>query len=165
MTSYIDAYKDQFGVEPICQVLEVAPSTYYAATSRPTSARRLRDEELKVEIARVHEENFGVYGVEKVWRQLNREGVRVGRDRVARLMRELNLEGVVRGKRKRTTVAGELDERPEDLVDRESRTLGSVRGAACEGGPYRDWTSCLRAARSRVQLARARGRRRRSAPS
>jgi putative transposase len=121
MTSYIDAYKDQFGVEPICQVLEVAPSTYYAATSRPTSARRLRDEELKVEIARVHEENFGVYGVEKVWRQLNREGVRVGRDRVARLMRELNLEGVVRGKRKRTTVAGELDERPEDLVDRDFR--------------------------------------------
>jgi putative transposase len=121
MTSYIDGHKDQFGVEPICQALEVAPSTYYAATSRPTSARRLRDEELKVEIARVHEENFGVYGVEKVWRQLNREGVRVGRDRVARLMRELNLEGVVRGKRKRTTVAGELDERPEDLVDRDFR--------------------------------------------
>ena len=121
MTSYIDAHKDQWGVEPICQVLEVAPSTYYAATSRPTSARRLRDEELKVEIARVHEANFGVYGVEKVWRQLNREGVGVGRDRVARLMRELNLEGVVRGKRKRTTVAGELDERPEDLVDRDFR--------------------------------------------
>jgi HTH-like domain len=58
----------------------------------------------------VHTENFGVYGVEKIWRQLNREGVRVGRDRVARLMRELNLEGAVRGKRKRTTVAGELDE-------------------------------------------------------
>jgi putative transposase len=70
------------------------------------------------EIARVHQENFGVYGVEKIWRQLNREGVRVGGDRVARLMRELNLEGVVRGKRKRTTVAGELDERPADLVDR-----------------------------------------------
>jgi putative transposase len=121
MTSYIDAHKDQFGVEPICQALEVAPSTYYAATSRPTSARRLRDEELKVEIARVHEENLGVYGVEKVWRQLHREGVRVGRDRVARLMRVLDLEGVVRGKRKRTTVAGELDERPEDLVDRDFR--------------------------------------------
>jgi putative transposase len=121
MTSYIDAYKDQFGVEPICQVLEIAPSTYYAATSRPTSARRLRDEELKVEIGRVHEENLGVYGIEKVWRQLNREGVRAGRDRVARLMRELNLEGVVRGKRKRTTVAGELDERPADLVDRNFR--------------------------------------------
>jgi putative transposase len=115
----IDAYRDRWGVEPICQVLEVAPSTYYAATSRPTSARRLRDEELKVEIARVHQENFGVYGVEKIWRQLNRESVRVGRDRVARLMRKLDLEGVVRGKRKRTTVAGELDERPADLVDRD----------------------------------------------
>lgn len=114
----IDAHRDRWGVEPICQVLEVAPSTYYAATSRPTSARTRRDEELKGEIARVHKENFGVYGVEKVWRQLNREGVRVGRDRVARLMRELDLEGVVRGKRKRTTVAGELDERPADLVDR-----------------------------------------------
>lgn len=121
MTSYIDAYKDQFGVEPICQVLEIAPSTYYAATSGPTWARRLRDEELKVEVARVHEEHFGVYGVEKVWRQLNREGVRVGRDRVARLMRRLHLEGVVRGKRKRTTVADELDERPQDLVDRDFR--------------------------------------------
>jgi putative transposase len=115
----IDAYRDRWGVEPICQVLEVAPSTYYAATSRPTSARRLRDEELKVEMARVHQESFGVYGMEKICRQLNREGIRVGRDRVARLMRELNLEGVVRGKRKRTTVAGELDERPADLVDRD----------------------------------------------
>jgi putative transposase len=117
----IDAHRDRWGVEPICQALEVAPSTYYAATSRPTSVRQLRDEELKVEIARVHAENFGVYGVEKVWRQLNREGVRVGRDRAARLMRELNLEGAVRGKRKRTTVAGELNQRPADLVDRNFR--------------------------------------------
>ena len=119
MTSYIDAHKDQFGVEPICQVLEVAPSTYYAAISRLPSVRRLRDEELKAAITRVHEDNFGVYGIEKVWRQLNREGIRVGRDRVARLMRELGLEGVVRGKRKRTTVPGDLDERPADLVDRD----------------------------------------------
>jgi putative transposase len=121
MTSYIDAYKDQCGVEPICQVLEVAPSTYYAAISRPPSARRLRDEELKAAIMRMHEDNFGVYGIEKVWRQLNREGVGVGRNRVARLMRELNLEGVVRGQRKRTTVPADLDERPADLVDRNFR--------------------------------------------
>jgi putative transposase len=117
----IDAHRDRWGVEPICQVLEVAPSTYYAATSRPSSARQLRDEELKIEIARVHAQNFGVYGVEKVWRQLNREGIRVGRDRVTRLMRELNLAGAVRGKRKRTTVAGELDQRPADLVERNFR--------------------------------------------
>ncbi len=117
----IDSYRDQFGVEPICQVLGVAPSTYYAAKSRLISARRLRDEELKLEIVRVHEANFGVYGVEKVWRQLHREGIRVGRDRVARLMRVLGLEGVVRGQRKRTTLAADLDERPADLVDRNFR--------------------------------------------
>lgn len=75
--------------EPICQTLQVAPSTYYAAVSRPPSPRRLRDTELKVEIARVHKENFDVYGTEKVWRQLNRAGIEVGRDRVARLMAEL----------------------------------------------------------------------------
>ena len=103
MTGYIDAYKDQFGVEPICQVLEVAPSTYYAAISRPPSARRLRDEELMAAIARVHKDNFGVYGIEKVWRQLNREGVGVGRNRVARLMRELGLEGVVGSRDRKST--------------------------------------------------------------
>jgi putative transposase len=118
VTRFINAHRDRFGVEPICQALEVAQSTYYAATSSPPSTRRLRDEELKVEIARVHEENFGVYGVEKVWRELNRERIRVGRDRVARLMRELNLEGVVRGQRKRTTMADELGDRPHDLVER-----------------------------------------------
>jgi putative transposase len=121
VTRYIEAHKDRFGVEPICQALEVAPSTYYAATSRPPSTRWLRDQELKVEISRVHEENFGVYGVEKVWRELNRERIRVGRDRVARLMRELNLEGVVRGQRKRTTIADELEDRPHDLVERNFR--------------------------------------------
>jgi putative transposase len=116
--NFINAERYHFGVEPICQVLEVAPSTYYAAISRPASARELRDQELKAEIGRVHKDNFGVYGVEKVWRQLNREGIVVGRDRVARLMQELNLEGVRRGKQKRTTVPAEVGERPADLVDR-----------------------------------------------
>ena len=64
--------------------------------------------------------------MENIWRQLNREGIRVGRDRVARLMRELNLEGAVRGKRKRTTVASELNERPADLVDRNFRALAQT---------------------------------------
>src|SRR5262249_27287580 len=78
-----------------------------------------RDEELTLEIARVHRDNFGVYGVEKVWRQLTREGIRVGRDRVARLMDDLDLEGVVRGKRKPiTTMATQGDTRPNDLVER-----------------------------------------------
>lgn len=78
----------------------------------------MRDEELKAEIDRVHRTNFGVYGVEKVWRQLNREGIAVGRDQVARLMRDLELVGAVRGKRKRTTVPGDVGARPADLVDR-----------------------------------------------
>lgn len=98
--------------------MQVAPSTYYAATTRPASARAQRDEELKPVIARVHRENFGVYGVEKVWRQLLREGVQVGRDRVGRLMGLLGLTGVVRGKRKRTTIPADVSERPMDLVER-----------------------------------------------
>jgi putative transposase len=115
---FIRARRERWGVEPICKALQVAPSTYYAAISRPLSRRRQRDERLKTEIGRVHRENFGVYGSEKVWRQLNREGTRVGRDRVARLMAELDLRGVVRGKRKRTTFPDELSQRPADLVER-----------------------------------------------
>ena len=98
MIAYIDVNKDRFGVEPICQVLPIAPSTYYAARPRPPSARALRDAELKAEIARVHAENFGVYGARKVWRQLHREGIAVARCTVERLMRELGLRGAVRGK-------------------------------------------------------------------
>jgi putative transposase len=101
-------------------VLQFAPSTYYASISRQPSARQQRDQQLKVEIARVHRDNFGVYGVEKVWRQLNREGIQVGRDRVVRLMDDLDLEGVVRGKRKPiTTMSTEVDTRPDDLVERD----------------------------------------------
>ncbi len=73
MTRYIDAHKDQFGVEPICRVLEIAPSTYYAAATRPPCTRQIGDEALKPEVTCVHEDNFGVYGAHKVWRQLNRE--------------------------------------------------------------------------------------------
>ena len=117
---FITAYHRRWGVEPICSALQVAPSTFYAAVSRKASRRSERDEQLKLEIARVHRENFGVYGIEKVWRQLNREGVKVGRDRVARLMDDLDLEGVARGRRKRiTTVAAEVDTRPADLVERD----------------------------------------------
>jgi putative transposase len=99
-------------------VLQVAPSTYYAASSRPPSARALRDTQLKGEIARVYKANFSVYGARKLWRQLHREGIAVGRDRVARLMRELGIAGVVRGKTKRTTVPAEAEQRPADLVER-----------------------------------------------
>ena len=115
---FISAHRERWGVEPICRVLQVAPSTYYAAVNRPASVRRQRDEQLKLEIGRVHRDNFGVYGIEKVWHQLHREGTQVGRDRVARLMGELDLAGVVRGKRKRTTFPDELSQRPADLVER-----------------------------------------------
>lgn len=116
--SFINEYRDRFGVEPICETLQVAPSTYYAALSRPPSARRQRDEELKAEVTRVHKDNLDVYGVEKVWKQLRRERIEVGRDRVARLMAELELEGVVRGRVWRTTIPSASGARPADLVER-----------------------------------------------
>jgi putative transposase len=117
--SFINEHRERFGVEPICDTLQVAPSTYYAALSRPPSERQVRDRELKVEIARVHKENFDVYGTEKVWKQLRRESIEVGRDRVGRLMAELELEGAVRGKTWRTTIPSQVDSRPADLVDRD----------------------------------------------
>ncbi len=117
--TFISEYRERWGIEPICTALQVAPSTYYAAVSRQPSARHLSDRHLKTEIVRVHRANFSVYGIEKVWRQLNREGIKVGRDRVARLMAELELSGVVRGKKKRTTIPAELSQRPADLVERQ----------------------------------------------
>jgi putative transposase len=94
MIAYIDQHKHRYGVEPICQLLPIAPSTYYQAKRRPASARAVRDTELKTEIARVHAEHFGIYGVRKVWRQLHREGIAVARCTVEGLMGELGLEGV-----------------------------------------------------------------------
>ena len=105
-------------VEPICRTLEIAPSSYYAARSRPPSARALADGELKVKISEIHRENFAVYGVHKVWRALARKGTRVGRDRVARLMTSLGLVGAVRERSIRTTKPADLAARPADLVER-----------------------------------------------
>ncbi len=119
MTRFIETHRERFGVEPICRELQVAPSSYYAARSRPLSARRVRGEALKVKLQHVHAEQFGVYGARKLWRQLHREGIPVARCTVERLMRELSLSGVVRGKVKRTTVAGESAPRPADLVERD----------------------------------------------
>jgi putative transposase len=119
MIASIDAHRDRFGVEPICQLLPIAPSTYHAAKRRPPSARARRDEVLKAEIARVHAEHFGVYGARKVWRQLHREGICVARCTVERLMGELGLRGVRRGKPRRTTTPDVGAPRPADLVDRD----------------------------------------------
>ena len=120
---FIDAHEGRFGVAPICRVLsehglKIAPSTYYDAKSRPPSKRALRDEELKLEIARVHAENYGVYGPRKVWLQLNREGIEVARCTVERLMKDLGLQGIRRGKRWRTTTPDPAASRPADLVQR-----------------------------------------------
>ena len=123
--AYIDAHRDRFGVEPICRVLtehgcKIAPNTYWVAKNRPPSARALRDEELKPQILRVHSENLDVYGADKVWTQLNREGTRVARCTVERLMGDLGLSGVRRGRAyKVTTRSDERQHRPSDLVDRD----------------------------------------------
>ena len=122
---YIDGHAGRFGVAPICRVLSahgipIAPSTYYDARCResaPSPARR-RDAELCEHIARVHGENFGVYGARKVWLQLNREGITVARCTVERLMKVLGLQGVRRGKVKRTTIADPAATRANDLVGR-----------------------------------------------
>ena len=121
MIAYIDAHKERFGVEPICKQLPIAPSAYYAAKSRPPSARTIRDEGLKPEIRRVHRDNFGVYGARKVWLQLGREGIPVARCTVARLMSDLGLRGVRRGAFKVTTTPDGRALRPADLVDRDFR--------------------------------------------
>jgi putative transposase len=119
MITYIDDHKEVYGVEPICAVLPIAPSTYYAAKTRPASSRSLRDAELKGHIVRVFETNRGVYGARKIWRALRREGIEVARCTVERLMGELGIVGVVRGKPRRTTSADETAARPADLVDRQ----------------------------------------------
>jgi putative transposase len=119
MIVYIDQHRDRYGVEPICEVLPIAPSSYYAAKRRPSSARALRDQELKAEIARVHAEHFGVYGARKLWQQLHREGIAVARCTVERLMGELGLQGVRRGKPHKTTTPTPSAARLADLVTRD----------------------------------------------
>jgi transposase InsO family protein len=122
MIAYIDAFRERYGVEPICCQLPIAPSTYYAAKSRPPSARAVRDEGLKPEIQRVHRDSFGgVYGVRKVWLQLCREGIPVARCTVERLMSALGLKGVRRGAFKVTTTSDAIALRPADLVERNFR--------------------------------------------
>ena len=120
MSTYIRSHRDEFGVEPICHALQVAPSSYYAAINRQPSKRDRDDAELRVRLKAIHDENFEVYGVRKMWRQARRESLPAGRDRVARLMRDLGIRGAARERRRRTTIPGEpAAARPADLVDRE----------------------------------------------
>jgi len=118
----IDAHRDEYGVEPICRVLEVAPSTYYAvkARERDPSERALSDQRMLVEIGRVHEASKGLYGARKVWWQLQREGIDVAKCTVERLMAKHGLKGAIRGKKWRTTTPdGQAAQRAPDLVDRD----------------------------------------------
>jgi transposase InsO family protein len=124
MVSFIDAHRAEYGVEPICAELPIAPSMYYEHKARQAEParvppRRQRDIALSGEIRRVHEENFQVYGARKVWRQLNREEIRVARCTVERLMRSEGLKGVVRGRKCRTTISDDGAERPLDRVNRQ----------------------------------------------
>lgn len=126
MVAFIDAHREAYGVEPICAVLPIAPSTYYAQKARqadPTllPARTQREATLRPEIERVWRANRRVYGAKKVWKQLRREGHAVARCTVARLMRQQGLRGVVRGRRVRTTRPEPAAERPQDLVQRDFR--------------------------------------------
>lgn len=123
MVRFIDDHRAEYGVEPICKVLPIAPSTYYAhkaceADPGLRSARTQFDEKLCIQIQRVWDENYQVYGVRKVWRQLRREGIYVARCTVARLMRKMELRGTVRGRRVKTTIPATAAERPLDLVER-----------------------------------------------
>jgi putative transposase len=124
--AYIEAYRDQFGVEPICRALpqagvRISPSAYYAARARPPPARAVRDAWLEKQILRVYKDSGERYGAWKVWDQLNREGIAVARCTVERLMRKLGLRGVRRGgwKKPRTTVPDPSQQRPGDLVNRD----------------------------------------------
>jgi putative transposase len=124
MIGFIDDHRGAYGVEPICKVLPIAPSTYHAHAARRADPARLparaqRDVLLAAEIQRVFDANFGVYGVRKVWRQLGREGKRVARCTVARLMRRMGLQGAVRGREVRTTVSNSAVVCPLDRVNRQ----------------------------------------------
>ncbi|TAH64354.1 MAG: IS3 family transposase [Rhodopseudomonas palustris] len=124
MIDFIDDHRGAYGVEPICKVLPIAPSTYHAHVAKrrdpaKLSARARQDVALKIEVRRVFEENFQVYGVRKVWRQLKREGFDVARCTVSRLMRQMGLQGVIRGKSIRTTISDKAAPCPLDHVNRQ----------------------------------------------
>jgi transposase InsO family protein len=125
VTRFVDEHREEFGVEPICAVIEFAASTYYAAKKRESnpSRRAVRDEELLVDIRRVWTGiGRSLYGAKKVWKELQREGIEVARCTVERLMREHGMAGVVtRRRRPRTTIPGDDRARPADLVDRDFR--------------------------------------------
>ena len=142
--SYIDSRRSIWGVQPICKVLQFAPSTYYAAKARPSSSRQLRDEVLKQEITRVYEENYSVYGARKIWYQLQREDFSVARCTIERLMADLGIKGARRGRGfVRTTISDDLAMRPKDLVERDFSA----------NGPNHLWVADLTYVKTRIGWA------------
>jgi putative transposase len=115
---FVDANRREFGVEPICDTLQVAPSTYYAAKKRVPSARQLRDQLMMPILLALWVTNRKLYGAHKLWKAARRDGHDIGRDQVARLMKKLDISGVTKGRRLRTTRADDKAARPADLVDR-----------------------------------------------
>lgn len=126
MIAFIEENRSVFGVEPICRLLPIAPLTYYENIAKREDVDRLsisarRDIALKIEIRRVFEENFRVYGVREIWRQLQREGFDVARCTVARLMRAMGLQGIIRGKPVKTTFPDKSAPSPLDPANRQFR--------------------------------------------
>jgi putative transposase len=119
MVEFIDTHRDEFGVEPICRTLQVAPSTYYAVKNRVPSARALRDAVMMPILLALFAANYRVYGAHKLWKAARRAGHNIGRDQTARLMRRMGIRGVSRSRRVRTTVADDQAGRPPDLVERD----------------------------------------------
>jgi transposase InsO family protein len=139
VTRYICERRERFGVEPICRVLGVPVSTFYARRSRKPSRRSLEDRKLLLEIHAARAGYRRVYGVRKTWKELHRRGVAVGRDRVARLMRQEGLEGVRRGKKRRTTIPDEAAERARDLLQRDFSATAPNEKWVCDITYLRTW--------------------------
>jgi len=143
--AFVDSQKEQHGVQPVLQALEdtpaqIAPSTYYAAKSRPACARTVRAHELTALIEQTHAANYGVYGARKIWHELHRRGVPVARCTVERLMRQAGLRGLLRDKSPRTTRPAAETSRPVDLVKRDFTAAG----------PNQLWVADLTYVRTRV---------------
>ena len=141
MIAFIDDHGGAYGLEPICKVVPIAPSTYHAHVAKrrdpaKRSARARQDAALKIEVRRVFDQNFSVYGTRKVWRQLKREGFDVARCTVSRLMREMGLQGVIRGKPVKTTISDKAAPCPLDHVNRQFKApVNGARNLPTCGGP------------------------------
>ena len=145
MIRFVDEHRDRFGVEPLIGVLRgtdagfLSVSGYYAAKTRPPSARSVADAALCEQVSAVHEANYSVYGVRKMHDALRRAGVPIGRDHLARLMRQLGLQGVRRGRPKRTTIADSAAARPADLVARQFHAERPNQLWVCDMTYIRTW--------------------------